>query len=105
VHEAIDGGVKVTVTGQRKDGTPINVGYTAKYDGKDYPVTGGRWDTISIKQVDANTFTFERQKTDGTYHATGRTVISKDGKTMTQTIESTEAQGKLTKRKSIYEKQ
>ena len=34
------GGVKVTTTGENMDGTPINSSYTAKYDGKEYPVTG-----------------------------------------------------------------
>ena len=38
VREASEGGVKSTGTGQRKDGTAINSVYTAKYDGKEYPV-------------------------------------------------------------------
>src|ERR1017187_8613263 len=54
VREAVEGGVKVTVTGQRKDGAAINASYTVKYDGKEYPVTGATWDTISMKQIDAN---------------------------------------------------
>jgi hypothetical protein len=41
-REASDDGVKVTMTGERADGTPINGSYTAKYDGKEYPVTGAR---------------------------------------------------------------
>src|ERR1700758_4110315 len=57
-REASDGGVKVTSTGERADGTPINASYTAKYDGKEYPVTGSPYDTIAVKQVNANTFTF-----------------------------------------------
>src|SRR5258706_16437935 len=40
VHEASDGGVKVTATGQRKDGTAITYSYTVKYDGTESPVTG-----------------------------------------------------------------
>src|SRR5713226_3657805 len=63
VREASDGGVKVTTTGENMDGTPINSSYTAKYDGKEYPVTGAPWDTISIRQKDANTFTSETKKT------------------------------------------
>ena len=62
VREASDGGVKVTSTGENMDGTPINSSYTAKYDGKEYPVTGAPWDTISIKQIDANTFTSETKR-------------------------------------------
>jgi hypothetical protein len=105
VREASDGGVKVNSTGQRKDGTAINSSYTAKYDGKEYPVTDAPWDTISIKQIDANTFTTETKKTGGKYHATGRTVVSKDGKTMTVTGKGTDAEGKPMTNKIVYEKQ
>src|ERR1700716_2918854 len=48
-REASDGGVKVTTTGEQADGTPINANYMAKYDGKDYPVTGAPYNTIAIK--------------------------------------------------------
>jgi hypothetical protein len=34
------------------------------------------------------------KKTGGKYHVTGRAVISKDGKTMTQTSSGTDAEGK-----------
>ena len=105
VLEAADGGVKETVTGQRKDGTPINGGFTAKYDGKEYPVTGAPWDMTSMKQINADTFTFESRKTGGKYHVTGRTVISKDGKSMTPTVKGTDAEGKTTSAKVIYDKQ
>ena len=83
----------------------INGGSTVKYDGKEYPATGAPWDTMSMKQVDPNTFTSEAKKTDGKYHVTGRTVISKDGKTMTQTVKGTNAEGKPYSAKAVYEKQ
>ena len=105
VYEAIDGGVKLTATGERQDGTKINGSYTVKYDGKEYPVTGATWDTTSVKQIDANTFTFENKKTGGKYHVTGRTVISKDGKTMTTTTKGTNAEGQPSSATIIYEKQ
>jgi hypothetical protein len=105
VNEASDGGVKTIVTGERQDGTPINGGSTVKYDGKEYPVTGAPWDTTSMKQIDANTFTFESRKTGGKYHVTGRTVISKDGKTMTTTVKGTNDEGKPISAKAIYDKQ
>ena len=105
VREASDGGVKVTATVENMDGTPINSSYTAKYDGKDYSVTGAPWDTISIKQTNANTFTSETKKTGGKYHSKGRTVISKDGKTMTLTTKGTNAEGKPTTATIVSEKQ
>src|SRR5262249_13037083 len=105
VRVASDGGVKSTSTGQRKDGTAINSSYTAKYDGKEYPVTDAPWDTISIKQMDANTLTTEQKKSGGKYHTTGRTVISKDGKTLTITNKGTDAEGKPITNRIVYEKQ
>jgi hypothetical protein len=94
-REASDGGVKQTVTGERADGMAANSSYTAKYDGKDVPVTGNApYDTIAIKQVNANTLTDERKKTGGSYKVTGRTVVSNGGKTMTTTTKGTNADGK-----------
>jgi hypothetical protein len=104
-REAAEGGVKLTTTGEQADGTKINSSYTAKYDGNDYVVTGAPWDTISIKQVDSNTFTTVTKKTGGKYKSTGRTVISKDGKTMTTTSKGTNAEGKPFNYTMVWEKQ
>jgi hypothetical protein len=105
-REAADGGVKQTTTGEQADGTPINASYTAKFDGKDVPVTGNApYDTISIKQVNANTFTDARKKTGGPYQATGRTVISGGGKTMTTTTKGANAAGKAMASTFVFDKQ
>src|SRR6266849_980222 len=56
-RHASEQGVNAVSTGELANGDSINSSYTAKYDGKDYPVTGAPWDTVAIKQVDANTFT------------------------------------------------
>jgi hypothetical protein len=106
VREATpDGGVKITRTGQLANGTPANYSYAYKYDGKEYPVTGAPFDAISVKRIDANTWSWEVKKTGGKYHATGRTSISKDGKTMTQTSTGTDADGKTFSQTLVYEKQ
>ena len=104
-YTPVDGGAKTVVTGTRKDGTPIDSTSTVKYDGKEYPVTGAPWDVTSVKQIDANTFTFESRKKDGKYHMTGKTVISKDGKTMTTTAKGTNTEGKPSSSTSVYDKQ
>ncbi len=106
-REALAGGVKVTNTGERADGTPINASYTAKYDGKESQVTGGGapYDTISIKQVNANMLTDQRRKLGGSYHASGRTVISGGGKTMTWTSDGIDADGKAFRARFVFEKQ
>ena len=105
-REAADGGVKVTVTGEQADGTAINSSYTAKYDGKEVQVSGNSpYDTIAIKQVNANTLTDERKKTGGPYKATGRTAISGGGKTMTTTTKGTNGQGKEFTSTFVFDKQ
>ena len=107
VREAAPGGVKVTTTGERTDGMAINASYTAKYDGSAAAVTGtgAPYDSMSIKQVDANTFTYEAKQTNGKYRASGRTVVSKDGKTMTTTAKGTDPNGAALTLTLVYEKQ
>jgi hypothetical protein len=105
-REASDGGVKQTATGERADGT-VNATYTAKYDGTEVKVTGSNltYDTIAIKQVNANALTDERKKTGGPYKATGRTVVSNGGKTMTTTTKGTNADGKEFTQILVFDKQ
>ncbi|MBS1854340.1 MAG: hypothetical protein JST11_03160 [Acidobacteria bacterium] len=107
VRTAVDSGVKTTVTSERLDGTRMDVGYTAKYDGAPYPIPGTGYpnDTISWRQIDANTFTSDRQKPGGKYHVIGRFVVSKDRKTMTNTLSGTDPDGKPTKATIVYERQ
>ena len=105
-RESSDGGVKQTTTGEQADGTAINASYTAKYDGTDVPVTGNSpYDTIAVKQVNANTLTDARKKTGGKYQATSRLVVSNGGKTMTSTIKGTNADGKEFTAAFVFDKQ
>jgi hypothetical protein len=106
VREATpDGGVKVTRTGQLTDGTPVNFSFIYRYDDKEYLVTGAPFDSLFVKRIDANTTTFEVKKTGAKYHLTGRNVISKDGKTMTQTSKGTDAEGKPVTQRLVFDKQ
>jgi len=106
VREATpDGGVKVTRTEESKTGGSSDSGYSYKYDGKESPATGGQFDTISVKRVNANTTSWEVKKTGGKYNQTGRNVVSKDGKTLTQTFKGTDADGKPVQGTNVYDKQ
>jgi hypothetical protein len=107
VREASGGGVKVTAKGEREDKSKIDVTYTAKYDGSEATVSGSGlpYDTIAIKQVDANTLSDVRSKKGGTYKATGRWVVSKDGTTATLATKGTAADGKPFTGMTAYEKQ
>jgi hypothetical protein len=102
-----DGGVKVTTTGEQVNRTPINVSFTAKYDGTSSSVTGSGvpFDTISIKRVDANTYREDRKNTRGSYNATTDVVISEDGKVMTWTHKGTTNGGKPFTSVLVFEKQ
>jgi hypothetical protein len=104
--EADGDGVKVSYEGEFADGSPLNFMFSAKYDGKDYAVTGeGKpfdTDTIALKRLDAKTVESTLKK-DGTIVAKVKSAVSKDGKTTTITY--TDAQGKSTGDVGVYDKQ
>jgi hypothetical protein len=79
-----DGWMKVTRTEQRTDGINRTFSFTFKYDGKEYPVTGGTFDTIAQERLDPNTTTFKVKRAVLQYQAAGRFTVCKDGKTRTQ---------------------
>jgi hypothetical protein len=107
VREAASGGVKVTTSGERTDGSAINTSYMANYDGTPGGVTGkgAPYNTVSLKQVDANTFNYEAKNTTGKYRASGHIVISSDGKTMTMTATGMDADGNEMTLTLVYDKQ
>jgi len=106
VREAtLEGGMKITRTGQLADGTAVKGSFAYKYDGKEYPATGLAFDVLAVKRIDANTTSFEVKKTGGKYHVAGQNVISADGKTMTQTAKGTDADGKPISSTVVFDKQ
>jgi len=65
--------------------TPGGEGYSAKFDGKDYPLRGEpAHNTVSLKRVNANTMV-EIDKQDGVVHYQVRVAVSRDGKAMSVT--------------------
>ena len=97
--------MKLTAKGTDGQGQPIDNQYTAKYDGKDYPVTGNpNWDSISLKRINANKVEFTRKKA-GKVVGTGTRVVSKDGKTLTITAKGVNAKGEKTSSTAVYDKQ
>ena len=61
-------------------GNPTHVEYTAKYDGKDYPVTGSpNADMVALERIDSNTIKSTNKK-DGQVVMTVTSVVSEDGK-------------------------
>src|SRR3954451_20815885 len=64
VRETTADGVKVTGKGEREDKSKVDTTYTTKYDCKEATVSGSGlpYDTIAVKQVNANTLTDVRSK-------------------------------------------
>jgi hypothetical protein len=96
--------VKYTYAGTAADGSPISYGFTAKYDGKDYPMTGtapGGVDMIAIKRINPNTLQATQKKA-GKVVANTKVEVSKDGKVTTITSKSAvDSTGYV----AVYEKQ
>ena len=105
VYEAAGDNVKVTVDGTDGAGMPTHNEWTGKFDGKDYPLTGDpNADTRSYKKIDDRTTELTNKK-DGKVIATGRIVLSADGKSRTVTVSGTDPNGKKVKYTAAYDKQ
>jgi hypothetical protein len=103
---AMDGDkVKVTVDGVDAKGNPTHSEWTGKYDGKDYPVTGDPDnDMRAYRRVNDRTVTIT-QKKEGKTTSMLRIVVAPDGKSRTVTTTTTDANGKKTTSKSVYDKE
>jgi hypothetical protein len=105
VYEAVGDNVKVTVDGTDAQGKPTHNEWTGKIDGKDYPLTGDpSADTRAYKKVDDRTTELTNKK-GGKVTATGRIVISADGKSRTVTVSGTDPNGKKVESSAVYDKQ
>lgn len=104
-YEETADGIKRTGETINADGKKTSFEYIAKLDGKEYPVTGSDiFDTISIKRVNEHTLTSTLKK-GGKVVSTSRRVVSNDGKTLTLTINGTNASGEKTHTVAVYDKQ
>jgi hypothetical protein len=79
--------------------------YSARFDGKDYPLTGNSdIDAIALTRIDD--WSFEAVlKRRGKTMSTVRNVVSKDGRTMTVTSKGVNARGQQTSSVAIFTKQ
>ena len=86
------------------NGQQVKASYEAKFDGKDYPVTGDpSTDSISYQRVNANTLKGTAKK-DGKVVETFTVTVSKDGKVTTVEFVDN-SQGKPVKGVAVYDKQ
>ena len=104
VEETSDG-TKYTMKGENADGTPISYGFTVKFDGKDYPLTGDPVsDARSYKTVDDHTLAISNKK-GGKVTTSGKIVVAPDGKSRTLHVTGTDAAGKKVSSVAVYDKQ
>ncbi len=104
-----DGSMHVVQESIAADGTKIRREWTARFDGKDYPVTGGApGTTISLKYPDPkDPWTYDWVwKVPGVSTTTGRAVFSRDGKTRVIDEKAVDGSGKTTTvRHRVYVRQ
>lgn len=108
VYEDRGGGVimstHTTINQQGQEALTI---YAAKFDGKQYPVATrglGALSTIAFQVIDPYSESFVLTR-DGKVAVRGTTTVSKDGKTLTMTLNTINTQGQTSQGISIYEKQ
>ena len=97
--------IKITADGTNADGSPTHVEYSAKFDGKDYPITGvPNADTISVKRINATTIQSTSKKA-GQVVMTVTSTVSKDGRTRTSTFKGKDPQGNDVNNVVVYDKE
>ena len=104
VVDADENGLKLNQDVITDKGESLKISYEAKFDGKDYPVTGDpSSDLVSYQRVNANTLKGKTKK-DGKAAADATIVVSKDGKITT--VQYTDySQAKFVKSTFVYDKQ
>lgn len=96
--------MQLTIDGVDKDGKPTHGVWMGKTDGKTYKVKGNlAWDAMAYKMVDDHTYDITAMK-GGKMTWSGRSVVSKDGKSRTLNMSGTGADGKKFKSKIVYDK-
>lgn len=97
--------VKVTTDGMDGNNKPVQTEWIGKFDGKDYPVTGGdSGATRSYKVINERKMEMTGKSGDKVVNH-GTIEVAKDGKTRTVDMESTAPDGKKMKSKAVYDKQ
>jgi hypothetical protein len=105
VYEAAGDSVKVTTDGIGSTGQPSHTEWTGKIDGKDYPVTGDPTaDTRSYKKITDRAMELTNKKGDKVT-ASGRIVLSTDGKSRVVTLTRVGSDGKKSTSSQVYDKQ
>lgn len=103
---AAGAGVKIVTDAVSADGTVRHSESSSNYDGKDSPIVGNsqNGDVVARTRVNATTIR-SVLKNGGKVTVTSISVISEDGKTLTNTATGTNALGKAVNSVQVYDKQ
>jgi hypothetical protein len=105
VYQMTPAGVLVIWTGLDAKGERMQVSYTYKYDGRDYPMAGsGGYDTLNAVRIDALTVKSEEKRNGKTVGIAVRTV-SPDRKVLTITDEGTNRKGQAFSQVLVFDRQ
>ena len=97
-------GIEVTIDGTDKDGRPTHGVWVGKADGTAHKVKGNlSWDAMAYKMVDDHTYDITGMK-NGQVAWSGRSTVSKDGKTRTLNMTTTGPDGRKSKAKLVYDR-
>jgi len=103
--EASPGGTRLTTDGVNAEGKATHGTYASKFDGKDVPWEGNPdADTAAPKKIDDSTYGNVWKK-GGKVTVTAKTVVSKDGKTLTVSQTGKNAKGEAVNTTLVLEKQ
>jgi hypothetical protein len=95
----------LTFSGVAADGSAVSGQSTYKYDGKDYPITGGGgYDALSLKRINGSTVKSAMKKSGKIVGWTTRTV-SAHGKVLTLATKATDDKGVAYDNVMVYDKQ
>jgi hypothetical protein len=101
----IDNGHRVSLDGISADGKPAKTGFSAKFDGKDHPVTGSTLtDTITVRRASSHVLESTGKKA-GKVVSTSRVTVSQDGKTLMMETKRIMPDGKTLHSTTVYERQ
>jgi hypothetical protein len=103
-YAPVDNGVKFSMKRVTSEGKEVTAETTYKYDGKDYPLTGSPdYDTVSARRIAANTVEITQKKS-GKVVGTATRNVSKDGKTLTLAMRSTNAKGEVVSSTLVFDR-
>ena len=105
VFETDGNGIKRTLTGIDADGKPIKMSSTIPWDGMEHKVDGPTGPAmVAVKKINDHTVNVT-VKVNGKIVVSGKSVVSKDGKTITEMFKGENLAGKKFDNVTIYEKQ